>query len=233
MAVLFASLLRSFTGFGFALAAVPVFSLFLLPIDVVVLSASLALALGVISLPSYRGITPIRELVPLLVMAVPGTILGAGLLSLMSVSQFQLLVGLSVLFACVGIRQSRPTKSQHSPLLGGVVGFCSGLLNGAVATPGPPVIVYALLTQSEPQRSRALMMSFFSASALLAVVTHGVRGSITLPILSYFFLALPVLYFGEKLGKMLFQRFGESFYRRVALLALAVLGVVITLRGLL
>ena len=46
-----AAVLRSFTGFGFALAAVPVYSLFLPPTQAVVLSASLALAIGIQTLP--------------------------------------------------------------------------------------------------------------------------------------------------------------------------------------
>ena len=40
-----AALIRAFTGFGFAMLAVPVFSLLLLPGDAVVLSAVLALSL--------------------------------------------------------------------------------------------------------------------------------------------------------------------------------------------
>ena len=51
LAVLFAALMRSFSGFGFALMAVPVFSLFLTPGDSVVLSTSLTSA---IITPTYK-----------------------------------------------------------------------------------------------------------------------------------------------------------------------------------
>ena len=47
-----ASLIRAFTGFGFAMLVVPAFSFFLTPGDAVVLSAGLALLLGLLS---YRS----------------------------------------------------------------------------------------------------------------------------------------------------------------------------------
>ena len=44
-----AALIRAFTGFGFAMLVVPVFSVFLIPGDAVVLSSLLAFLLGLIS----------------------------------------------------------------------------------------------------------------------------------------------------------------------------------------
>ena len=41
-----AALLRAFTGFGFAMIAVPVFSLLLLPVEAVVLAASLTVVVS-------------------------------------------------------------------------------------------------------------------------------------------------------------------------------------------
>ena len=46
-----AALIRAFTGFGFAMLVVPAFSFFLSPGDAVVLSAVLALLLGLTQLP--------------------------------------------------------------------------------------------------------------------------------------------------------------------------------------
>ena len=55
--VVFASVLRAFTGFGFALAVVPVLAVFLAPAEVVVLAASLALVLGFIQ--GRAGLLPL------------------------------------------------------------------------------------------------------------------------------------------------------------------------------
>jgi uncharacterized membrane protein YfcA len=230
-AVLFASVLRSFTGFGFALAAVPVFSLFLSPVEVVVLSSSLAFAISLLSLPSYWGVMKPREMLPLVSMCLLGTMIGALLLSGLSIALFQFLVGVSVLLACLGITLSSLARSWNHPALAWSTGLISGLMNGALAIPGPPMIVYAMLTEVEPRRSRALMMTFFMASSLLALATYGIAGMINLQSFWYFLFAFPVLYLGDKLGTYLFLRFGDDFYRRIALFSLAVVGVSITLRA--
>jgi uncharacterized membrane protein YfcA len=230
--VLFASVLRSFTGFGFALAAVPVFSIFLSPAEAVVLSSSLALAISLLSLRSYWGIVSLREMVPLLSMSWLGTVLGVVLLTGISVALFQLWVGVSVLLACLGITLSRPARPWKNPFLSWATGLLSGLMNGALAIPGPPMIVYAMLTEFDPRRSRALLMTFFLVSAPLALVSYAVAGMVTLQSLTYFVLAFPMLYLGDKLGTRLFMRYGDAFYRRVALCGLAAVGVTITLRAL-
>ncbi|MEH6584297.1 MAG: sulfite exporter TauE/SafE family protein [Halioglobus sp.] len=232
-AVLFASLLRSFTGFGFALAAVPVFSMFLPPAEAVVLSSSLALAISLLSLPSYWGIVSLREMVPLVSTSLLGTMVGAALLTGISVALFQLWVGLSVLLACLGITLSRPAKPLKNPALPWATGGLSGLMNGALGIPGPPMIIFAMLTEFDPRRSRALLMTFFVVSSSMALISYSVAGLVKLPSLWYFLLAFPVLYLGDKLGTRLFLRYGDAFYRRVALLGLAAIGVMITLRALL
>jgi uncharacterized membrane protein YfcA len=95
--VIFASVLRSFTGFGFALAVVPVFAIFLPPAEVVVLAASLSLVLGLVSLRVWWGVFNIREILPLVLLAWIGTALGAFLLTGMSGGDFQLWAGIAVL----------------------------------------------------------------------------------------------------------------------------------------
>jgi uncharacterized membrane protein YfcA len=232
-AVLFASILRSFTGFGFALAAMPIFSMFLSPAEAVVLTSSLALAISLLSLRSYWGVISLREMVPLLSMSWLGTIVGAALLTGISVALFQLWVGLSVLFACFGITVSRPAKPWKNPFFAWATGLVSGLMNGALAIPGPPMIVYAMLTEFDPRRSRALLMKFFMVSAFLALVSYTIAGMVTLQSLYYFALAFPMLYLGDKLGTRLFLRHGDAFYRRVALFGLAAVGITITLQALL
>jgi uncharacterized protein len=232
LAVLLASILRSFTGFGFALAAVPVFSMFLPPAEAVVLTSSLALAISLLSLPSFWGVIKLREIVPLLSMSWLGTVLGALLLASLSVALFQLWVGLSVLFATLAITVSRPASPWKNPVLPWGTGLLSGLMNGALAIPGPPMIVYAMLTEFEPRRARALLMTFFMISSMLALASYTVAGMVKLQSLWYFLLAFPVLYLGDKLGTRLFLRYGDNFYRRVALLGLAAIGVTITLRAI-
>ncbi len=230
--VIFASVLRAFTGFGFALAVVPVFAVFLVPAEVVVLTASLSFVLGVVSVRTWWGVFSVREVLPLILLAWVGTALGAFLLTGMSGSNFQLWAGIAVLLACLGITLSRPKKPVDSPVVTSSAGLLSGLMNGALAIPGPPMIVYALLTQFDPARSRALLMLFFSASSLLALVSYAVADLFVPATPWYVALALPALFVGDRLGSALFARYSGALYRRVSIVVLLTMGVVVIVRGL-
>jgi uncharacterized membrane protein YfcA len=211
---------------------VPVFSIFMAPADVVVLTASLSLVLGLISVRAWWGVHGPREILPLVLLAWLGTALGAALLTAMSSAHFQLWTGLTVLLACLVIILSRPAAPlRNRPLTLGA-GLLSGLMNGALAMPGPPMIVYALLTEFDPLRSRALLMIFFTVSSLLGLCSYAVAGLVSWQSLEVALLALPALYPGDRLGNWLFLKYGNVFYRRAAVLALASMGVAVIVRAL-
>ena len=227
-----ATLLRSFTGFGFGLAAVPGFALFLSPTQAVVLTACLSLALGVQTFPQYRGKTPLRPLLPLFLLAVVGTVLGARVLIHISSQWFYLAIGVAVIIACIVLSRFHPRRRASSTGLLAVTGLASGVLNGAFAIPGPPVIIYAMATQPDPAASRAFMIMFFTFCSLIALVTFALSGLVNVATLGLFALGYPAMWLGDKVGFSLFVRYGGKFYRRVALLALLVIGVSIMLKGL-
>ena len=231
--VVMAAVLRAFTGFGFGLAAVPVFALMMAPTQAVVLSTCLTLAISLLTLRTYWGGFETGRLLPMLAMSLVGTILGAILLTEISPRQFQLWIGLTVILACVVLSLYRPHQLKPSITLGGLTGLVSGVLNGAFAVPGPPVIIYAMATESEPARTRSLLITFFLFSAMMALATYAAAGFFTPASPWLFLLSFPAMYVGDKLGYWLFRRYGTAMYRRIALLLLFGLGLLITMRALL
>ena len=231
--VIAATLLRSFTGFGFGLAAVPGLALFLSPSEAVVLTASLSLALGVQTWPQYKGKTPLRPLLPMFLTSLVGTLLGVGILVQLSSQWFYLAIGLAVIVACIILSRFHPRRRPPNVGFLAGTGLASGVMNGAFAIPGPPVIIYTMATQPDPAASRAFMIMFFSYCSLIALVTFALSGLVNLSSLGLFALGFPAMWLGDKLGYRLFIRYGGQFYRRVALLALLVIGIAITLKGLL
>lgn len=230
--VIFASVLRAYTGFGFALAAVPVFSLFLAPADVVVLAAALSLVVGLISVRQWWGVYSPGEVLPLVLLAWLGTALGAALLMMMSVAEFQLWAALAILLACPAVMLARPKAPLRNRALTWGSGLLSGLMNGALAIPGPPMIVYALLTEFDPRRSRALLTMFFTVSSLAALLSYTAGGLVRWQHLQFVLWALPALYLGDWLGNTLFLKYHGARYRQIALLALALMGVAVMARAL-
>jgi len=230
--VVFAAVMRAFTGFGFALTAVPVFALFMPPTQAVVLSASLTLAVSLLTLKTYWGQYPLKPMMPMVLLSGIGTAIGAASLTLISPEQFKLWVGVSVVLACIGLTVYKPAKAKSRPMVAGATGLTSGLMNGAFAIPGPPVIVYAMATESTPARSRALLMTFFLFSAILGLGSYGAAGFMTAESPGLFLMAFPAMYLGDKLGYRLFHRYGTELYRKVALGVLFAVGASITANAL-
>lgn len=228
-----AALLRAFTGFGFALAAVPVYAFFLPPTEVVVLCASLAVVLGVQTLPQYIHAVEPRRQWPVFLLALPGTLLGASLLRGLDADQFRLALGVVTVIASLVLARFHPARRDLHAGLRAATGLASGLLNGAFAVPGPPVIVYIMATESDPARSRAFMIGFFSFSALLGLATFAALGWVTVQSLVLAALAYPAMFAGDRIGFRLFRSHGGTHYRRIAVAACLAIGVAIILRALL
>ena len=231
--VMLAAVLRAFTGFGFGLAAVPVFALLMAPSQAVVLSVSLTFAVSLMTVRTYWGLYPLRPLMPMLLMALLGTVAGTALLSHISPRQFQLWIGLAVIIGCIVLSLYRPQHREPGLWLASATGLGSGLMNGAFAIPGPPVIVYAMATEPDVGKSRALLLTFFLFCSAMALVIYAMAGFVTAAAPAQFALAFPAMWVGDKLGYALFRRYGTAMYRRVALVVLFAVGVGITGHALL
>ncbi len=114
---------------------------------------------------------------------VGGSILGTGVgvifLTQLSLAQFQLWIGLIVIVLCVFLSRYRPKSHLSGPGVAAGTGTLSGLMNGAFAIPGPPVIVYAMACIPEPAKSRGFLMAFFMISSLISLTTFTVSGLVT------------------------------------------------------
>ncbi len=224
-AVLFAAIFRAFTGFGFALAAVPAFSFFLSPQTTVMLTASLTLIASALSWRGVKAQVDWSRFKPLVWSMIPGTVVGVLMLQLLSQSHFQLVAGIAVLSACLLLIITRPGRMRHSSSGSVFAGTLSGLMNGALALPGPPVVIYSMMVEAQSQRVRALLIAFFGISSLAAVIIYSVVGYADRVVLWYLIYSLPVLIAGNALGEFLFARYGDRFFRGAAITALFLIAI--------
>ena len=227
-----AALIRAFTGFGFAMLVVPAFSFFLLPRDAVVLSAALALLLGLLSYRSWWRLFPAAPAGPMVTGSVIGTAVGVWFLASLSVNEFQLWIGISVVIASAALSRFNPSERPASAPVSLTTGVASGLMNGAFAIPGPPVILYVVATISDPVKSRAFLMMFFWCSSLVSLVMFGVAGLITPKPFQLLWIALPAMWLGNRIGDWAFARFAGAAYRPFVVGLCIVIGLSISLKAL-
>lgn len=233
LAAIVAALIRSFTGFGFALAAVPGFALFMPPAQAVVLSASLGVGIGIQTFPRYARDANIKGHWLLYASAVVGTLVGVQVLRAVDENLFKILIGTLTVVAGVALAGWRPQPRKRGGMTESAAGLCSGLINGAFAIPGPPVIIYVLASEADPRRSRSVMVAFFTFSGLVALSLFAFSGLVTWKSALLALWVYPGILLGDRIGVTLFARYASAHHRRVAIVVLLVLGLSIALKGLL
>ncbi len=233
IAAIVASLIRAFTGFGFALAAVPGFALVLAPGEAVVLSAMLAVCIGVQTFPRYADDAAIGEHRLLYGGAVLGTVVGAQILHTLDADLFKVLIGSLTILAGLVLTRIRPRPRKRGRLAKTAAGIFSGLVNGAFAIPGPPVIIYALAAEASPDRTRSFLVVFFTFSGVVALSVYALSGLVGWESLLLALWVYPGILLGDKIGSSLFVRYATGHHRRIAVGVLLLLGCSIALRGLL
>lgn len=231
-AFLVAAVVRGFTGFGFALVAVPLASLMMAPARAVPVVFLLQLIVGAYDTARYHRDWD-RGFVMLALGAIVATPAGVYLLAIASPATARLTVAALMLGGTALLWRPPRLPLRPSRRLAALAGFGAGLSNGLAAMPGPPAVAYTLLTDMPAHTARvSLMVLFFitSLAGLPSAYAFGIADRATLLLAAS---ALPILFFGTLLGERLFHRFGTQAYRQVTLVILAATALVMIGRELL
>jgi uncharacterized membrane protein YfcA len=220
-AVVFAAgFLRGFTGFGFGLSAVPALTLFLEPREIVPVTVILATAVGLQLLRRVWSQADWPSVKLLVAGAAAGTPFGAWLLTALPADAMRAVIGAVCIVAVLLL--SRGYRLRHVPgrpaRFG--LGIASGLLNGATAMGGPPVIVYFLAHPNGVAIGRASLLVFFFFSSALGIAVQSAAGLVTARVLVLAAAMFPIMALGNGLGDRWYAKAGDRHYRKVALLFL-------------
>jgi hypothetical protein len=230
--VLAAGFMRGFTGFGFAMAAVPLLALVIAPARVVPFVILLQLIAGLWDWREARRHAHWRSLPWLMAGALVGTPLGTLGLASLSADWARLVIAGAVLLAVVLLARGFNFAGMPSrPVLAGT-GLAAGVLNGIAAMPGPPVMVLYLAGALTVEVGRASLLIFFSVNNAIGAVSAGTAGLIPAGTLVLAALALPPLLVTQWLGRRVFVRSSVVRYRQVALVFLAALAAITAARAL-
>lgn len=229
--VLAAGFMRGFTGFGFAMAAVPLLALFMAPARAVPFVILLQLMAGFWDWREARKRAHWRSLPWLMAGAVGGTPLGTLGLANLSADGARLAIAAAVGLAVVLLARGLKLKAMPGSAVLLAAGLLSGVLNGAAAMPGPPVIVLYLAGPVAIEIGRASLLMFFAASNAVGAISAGVAGLLPLGSWILAVAALPLLLASQWLGRRVFLGASEGRYRQVALIFLAALAAITAARA--
>ena len=236
LATLLGATLQSTAGFGFALVLAPAMFAVLDPSEAVSTLLVLGAALNLLILfgeGRQRRVlsAEIRRLVG---WAVPGLVVGAAALAVLSRQSLQVAVGALVVVAVFGPVGRRRTAASDAGLDRGragaagraAAGFTTGLLTTSTGTSGPPLVYWLGRIGATPVELRdTLSASFLGLNTLAAAVlllpggaglslepgVIGLLGALTLA--------------GQLVGRALFARLDPDRFRAIGLALILLTGV--------
>lgn len=232
IAVLIAALLRGFTGFGFALAAVPLMGLFTAPSTAVPVAVLLQFLGGLNDLRRNHRDCHWQSLRWLIVGAVLGSPLGAMALSVAPAPLARIAIALITAGAVYVLGRGFALDEVPSRLLTTGVGAVAGVFNGLAAMPGPPAVVYYMSGPFRAVAARASLLIFFLANSVAAFASIVMIGLATANVVWLSLLTLPVMFIGTWIGELGFRRGSDKLHRRVSIASLGGIALLSALKGI-
>lgn len=230
--MLAAAVLRGFTGFGFALAAVPLLGMLQAPAEAVPLAIALQFLGGLVDLRPAARLAHWPSLRWLMAGAVVGSPLGMLLLGAVSPALARVLIGAITLSAVLVLGLGRPAEALGSPGPTVGAGFLAGLFNGLAGMPGPPAVAYYMALPIGAPAVRASLLVFFLATSVAALASAAALGLLAWTTMLHAAVLLPVMIVGTALGGRAFSMGSARTHRLTSIGVLAVIGLTSLLRGL-
>ncbi len=227
-------LVKSVSGFGSALFAVPLLMFFLDVKFITPVFLLFDLTSGVILVASNYRSTHRRLLLLLLSGLLVGTAIGTWVLLSFGHDLLKRILGLLVTgWALLMLfRKQRPinptTHNRMMPYLAPLSGFLGGALGAMFSVNGPPIIIYlSHVLEEKKQVFRATLYSIFFADACYKMVLFTANGLITGEVLRFALLMTPFLVAGIFAGSRLQTRINDVLFRKIVAAILVVTGLIL------
>lgn len=229
--ILIAFLGESIFGFGSALIAVPLLSLFMEVKEAVTLVLIFQLFMGLLIFGSHKHINW-KILLPMSVTLILGSILGTLMLSTVSNSFLRIFLAISIfvfLFRMLLLNGFGFIKRKIK-LWGLIAGFLGGFFQGIIGTGGPALTMYLSAISLQKSEFRAALIYLFFVTSIIRVAISSTNGLLTQKII---YLALPIIPFfliAIYMGHHIHKKIDEKYYRFAVYIILFISAVLMLIK---
>jgi len=226
-----AGLIQGLSGFGSALVAMPLLTLF---IDVK--TAVPLCILHSVLMTSYlsfklRDHMDKRKILPLLAGSLPGIYMGVTFLKNVDADLIKFLLGLLIASYSLYSLLVHAKPRQIHRIWAYLAGFGTGFIGSAFSAGGPPAIIYTTLTGWSKDHIKATLTGFFLASAIITAVVHAASGLTNMLVIQYFLTSSVFAFVGVFAGSLFYSRISRDRYIKIILIILFLLGIMMMLTG--
>lgn len=230
--IFLATVFRSAFGFGEALIAVPLLAM-LIPVEEAVPLAtlvSITVALVVIAQDWHR--IHLRSAWWLVISTIFGIPLGLWLLTAVPETLVKVILGTVIIGFAIYCLLSRNPWELKDDRFAWLFGFAAGILGGAYAINGPPLVVYGSLRRWPPEHFRATLQGYFFPASLMGMCGYWLAG-LWVPAVTRFYLwSLPLSVAAIFLGREINRRFRDRSFLRFVHAGLLLIGVVLVAQAM-
>lgn len=221
---LLAGFIQGMTGFGSALVAIPLLSLFLDIKEAVPLCMLNSVVITTFLSLKMRRHLDRNKIIPLCISALPGILVGATLLKNLSSTLIRTSLGaLLIAYSLYSLFSTPKTRKLHKAWAY-VAGFSTGAIGAAFSAGGPPTIIYSTLNNWSKNEIKATLSGFFLFNSYLTATVHAASGLTTLQVFSYFLISAPFVLLGTVLGSICYGRIPHTLYLQLIFTFLVLMG---------
>ncbi len=223
---LFAAIVQSTSGFGFALCAVPLITLVdtqLMPTPQILLTLPMTFWMA------WQGRKHINYSVLLWIHVgrFPGTYLGFILLAIAPMPVLKMIIAIVIILAVGTVALNHPIPQK--PLAQTLVGFSAGFMSMIASIGGPPVAL--LYHHDQGDQRRANMAMIFAFGAIITIIARIYGHFISIRDLWISLLLLPALILGIYLSEWIKPRVQETVIRKSVLILCLIASILIFIQG--
>jgi len=225
ISILLAAFTQGITGFGFALIAVPLLSLFIPEIrNITPIIVIYSLLTNIIIVYKSRYYIDFKKIIPLILFGIIGTPIGAYILLYIKVSNLKIIIGLVTSITALAMFKNFKVNIKNQNVSYGIVGLLSGLLNGSTGLSGPPVVLFLTNQNTDKDVFRANLSFYGIATNIFAIIIFVLGGIINISVLNFTFIYLPALIIGVFAGIKISTKIKENLFRNITIGLIALLG---------
>jgi len=226
---LLAGFIQGMTGFGSALVAIPLLSLFIDTKEAVPLCILNSLVITTyLSLKMRKELDP-AKIIPLCIAAVPGIIVGSTTLKHVDSNIIRFWLGVLLISYSLYSLLLPPKPRKLHKSWSYVAGFSSGAIGAVFSAGGPPTIIYTALNDWKKDTIKATLSGFFLFNSYLIATVHAVSGLTSVEIFGYFMISAPFVLLGTVLGSICYGKIPHELYLKIIFAFLILMGIIMIL----